>query len=120
MASNRPKMVGSEIRAIVAELVLHEMKDPGLPKILTITDVAVTRDLGMATVYFSQLPDDEESVEKTMQALRRAKGFLQTEIAHRLRMRIHPELRFYFDNSAQNYAKIDKVLKSIPKPAGEC
>lgn len=89
------------------------MTDPRLPGILTVTEVRLTKDLRIATVFFTQLPDDEEAVAKTMKALESGKGYLQSEIASRITMRYHPELRFRHDASRQEFDRIDNILRKV-------
>ena len=113
MAERRAKRLGDEIRDQLSEIVTREMTDPRLPGILTVTEVRLTKDLRIATVFFTQLPDDEEAVAKTMKALESGKGYLQSEIASRITMRYHPELRFRHDASRQEFDRIDNILRKV-------
>ena len=47
--------LGEEIRKIVSELLLRELKDPGLSSMISVTAVEVTSDGSYATVYLSVL-----------------------------------------------------------------
>ena len=90
---------------------LSEVKDPRLGMI-SITDVNVSRDLSWAKVYFSLLGTEEDR-EKTLEGLDRAKGFIRSELAKRLRVRHTPEVLFQFDPSLEQGAKMDALLKTL-------
>ena len=64
---------------------------------VTLTDVEVTHDYAHAKVYFTLL-NQEHSPEETLVGLNRAAGFLRTQLAHRMRLRIVPQLHFVFDS----------------------
>jgi len=90
--------VGEQIHHELAELVRAELKDPRIGMV-TITGVELTPDYAYATVYFSVLPDDEASVASTLAGLRRAAGFLRSQLGRRVRIHTTPELRFVHDVS---------------------
>ncbi|AEB11879.1 30S ribosome-binding factor RbfA [Marinithermus hydrothermalis] len=73
--------------------IIHEMKDPRLPLVVTVERVCLTPDLSQGRVLVSAL----ERVEETVGILNRAHGFLQEELARELRLRRIPRLRFFAD-----------------------
>ena len=62
----RQGRLGEEIRKIVSELLLRELKDPGLSSMISVTAVEVTSDGSYATVYLSVL----RTVRKVLSAMR--------------------------------------------------
>lgn len=90
--------VAEQIHHELAELVRGELKDPRIGMV-TITGVELTPDYAYATVYFSVLPDDAASVASTLAGLRRAAGFLRSQLGRRVRIHTTPELRFVHDVS---------------------
>ncbi len=103
--------LAQEIKREVSSILATEVKDPRLGMI-SITDVEVSRDLLVAKVYFSQLGGEEER-ERTLEGLERAKGFVRSELAKRLRVRHTPEIVFLFDPSLEQGARMDALLKSL-------
>lgn len=103
--------VGEEIKREVSAIVAKEVKDPRLG-MLSITDVEVSRDLSFAKIYFSMLGSEEER-EKTLEGLNRAKGFIRSELAKRIRVRHTPEISFHFDPSLEQGARMNALLKSL-------
>jgi ribosome-binding factor A len=74
----------------------------------TVSHVDVTRDLSVATVLVSVLNESER--EGTVDALSRAAGFLRTQLAHRLRLRAVPELRFAYDEALERGNRLDDLI----------
>lgn len=109
--SRRSDRVGDLIRAELSDLLLREVKDPRV-KLASITEVDVTSDLRRAVVKVSVLGEEEHRLE-TVEALRHARGFLRTELAHRLRLRVTPELNFELDRGAEHSQRISELLESL-------
>ncbi len=91
----------------LAEILRREVSDPQLQKI-TISGVAVARDLGHAKIYFV-MPDDC-SLDEVMKGFARAKGFLRTNLAKRCDLRIMPDLHFHYDASFKEGSEIDALI----------
>jgi len=105
---SRNQRLGTEVLRILSELLRYETKDPSL-KDVSLTNVDLARDLGVARVYFSLLnPDD--SVEPVQQGLERAAGFLRSKLGQSLQIRHVPELRFLHDNSAAESSRISQLI----------
>lgn len=99
------------LRAELSELILREIKDPRI-KLVSLTGVEVTSDLRRAVVRVSALGEEEQR-QAAVEALRHARGFLRTELAHRLRTRVTPELVFELDRGAEHSQKISDILESL-------
>jgi ribosome-binding factor A len=99
------------VRAELSDLILREIKDPRI-KLVSLTGVEVTSDLRRAVVRVSALGDDKQR-EEAVEALRHARGFLRTELAHRLHTRATPELVFELDRGAEHSQKISDLLESL-------
>ncbi len=115
--SERLRRLSEEIKREVSSIISKEVKDPRLGMI-SITDVHVSRDLSWAKVYYSQLGDDEER-RATLEGLNKAKGFVRTELAKRLRVRHTPEIIFQFDPSLEQGAKMDALLRTLQPGKGD-
>lgn len=115
MLHSREKRVGEEIRKALTTSLLYEVQDPRVPAILTITQVIVAKDLSNARVWFSQVPDDAESVAETMAFFTASATYLRTLVARQVQLRHTPALEFIHDNSPSEFAKIDRKLKEIQK-----
>ncbi|GAA3893497.1 30S ribosome-binding factor RbfA [Halomonas cibimaris] len=95
----RTDRVADQLQKELAVLIQREVKDPRLGMI-TLSGVTVSRDLGYADVYFTLLGEqDPERVKENRQVLKRAAGFLRSQVARRIKLRHVPELRFHYDES---------------------
>ena len=54
---SRTRRVEEQLRRDLAELIRHEIKEPGLA-ILSISEIRVSSDLAVAQVYVSIMQDD--------------------------------------------------------------
>ena len=66
----------------------------------TVSGVEMSRDLAYAKVYVTFLNDkDEDAVKAGIKALQEASGFIRSLLGKAMRLRIVPELTFFYDNS---------------------
>lgn len=111
MASYRLEQIGHQIRAELSDLLLREVRDPRLG-FVTITDVNVSADLGIARVNISCY-GDEQAQKESLRALRHASGFLRTAVSKRVRMRTMPQLIFHLDHSMAHAEEVQRTLKEL-------
>lgn len=88
--TQRTAQVEAAIERVLSRAI-GELSDPRLPLIITIERVQITPDLLHARVFVSSLDDVASAVE----ALNHAKGFLQRQIAHEIRLKRTPLLEFF-------------------------
>jgi ribosome-binding factor A len=105
----RLQRLDDQLRDEIAQLIMRgDVKDPRVNTFLSINRVEVTKDLSYAKVYVSSfLPDNQ--VSKGVDGLNAAAGFLQREIAKKLRIRQFPKLQFHVDAGMK--AGFDMVQK---------
>jgi len=110
MPSDYPRShrVGDFIQRELAGIISREVKDPRLSPMLTISAVEVSRDLSVAKIYYSLLDADEQVDTHT--ALTSASGFLRNQLARQMNTRSVPQLRFYFDDSAERGAHMSSLI----------
>lgn len=97
----------------LGDIITRKLKDPRVG-FVTVTDVEVTGDLSMATVYITVL-GDEEKQENTLKGLEKAKGFIRSEIGKRIRLRIVPEITFAMDESIAYGNRIEALLSELKR-----
>jgi ribosome-binding factor A len=93
----RSQRLGSQIQRTLSELLQFDTKDPALAGV-SLTAVELSRDLGVAKVYFSLL-DPDGDVAAAQAGLQRAAGFLRGKLGSAIKVRHVPELRFVHDDS---------------------
>lgn len=89
------------------------MQDPVLDAyIVTITQVKMSADLKLANCYFSILGKDDYKL--LQDALNYNAKYIRGLCSKELRsLKYIPSFRFYYDDSFDNFTKIDNILKSI-------
>ncbi|MEX0943171.1 MAG: 30S ribosome-binding factor RbfA [Pseudomonadales bacterium] len=104
---SRGRRVADLIQQELARLVQMEVKDPRIGMV-TINEVKVSRDLAYADVYFTMLgPEDASAAEA---ALAKVSGFLRSQLAKTLTTRTTPRLRFHYDHSIEEGARMSRVI----------
>ena len=111
MATRRQRRVSELIHREMSMLLMREVRDPRLADV-TVTEVRITPDLLIARIYYTVLGDAEQEREAAA-ALESATGYLRTQLAGRVRLRLAPELVFELDQSAAYGRRIDKLLDQI-------
>lgn len=112
MSLKRLGRISEEIRRIVSNAIMTELKDPRISSMTSITYVEVTRDLRYAKIYISVL-GDQQNKEDTLKGLESSKGFIRKEIGENLNLRYTPEPLFYLDKSIEHGFKISKILNDM-------
>ena len=95
--------------------IIQKMSDPRLD-MLAISDVTITRDLSVATIYISILGHEFEK-EIVINTLRKALGHVRSEIAKRIYLRHTPELKIEYDSTGERAARVLSLLDSIQDDA---
>ncbi|UCE31265.1 MAG: 30S ribosome-binding factor RbfA [Burkholderiales bacterium] len=108
---DRGLRIADQIQRELAELIAREVKDPRVGMV-TLTGVDLTPDYAHATVWFTVMPSDPESVEQTLDGLRHAAGFLRSQIGRRVRIHTTPELRFAHDTTVERGMEIDRLIEA--------
>jgi ribosome-binding factor A len=110
----RPDRVGERIREELMGLILRgAVHDPAVTDVV-VSGVKATEDLSMARVYVRTLnPQDEAGQARVIAGLERAAGFLRREVGKALGIRLHPELRFFWDESIDRAISIERLFDEI-------
>lgn len=117
MPTHRSDRIRAAFREEISQMLRRDLKDPRLG-FVTVTDVEVSGDLQHAKVYVSIL-GDENSRTQTMHALESAKGYIRSEIGHRVPLRLTPEMSFAYDDSIERGAHLLKLIHDVQAgPAG--
>ncbi len=101
--------VADQIQKDLSELIAFELKDPRVGMI-TLTEVQVTPDYAHAKVFFTTLKDDKEAIANTLAGLKKAAGFLRTQLGRRLSIHTLPELHFVHDNSTARGIEMSRLI----------
>ena len=118
--SIRTQKIARLLQKALAEILLQESTSLLDSKMVTVTEVRVSPDLGLAKVYlgFVLNEDQTEGITKVEKHKGAIKKLLGNRIGNKLRK--VPELRFYTDDSVAQAAKVHQLLDEldIPEDAG--
>jgi ribosome-binding factor A len=110
MAKYRRGRINEEMYKETAQ-ILRTVKDPRVSDaFVSVTAVDVTPDLKYAKVYYSAMMGDKKQVQKGLEA---AAGYIRTQLAKNLNLRVTPELTFLEDTSIAYGAKIEKIISGF-------
>jgi ribosome-binding factor A len=110
--SRRTLRVADLLRRELSELLIHRVRDPRV-RLATVSHVEVSPDLRRAEVRVSVLGDEEQRNE-AVAGLVHARGFLRSELAHRLKsLKVTPELVFELDRGAEHSQRISDLLEDL-------
>jgi ribosome-binding factor A len=110
--SQRQQRVAELVRHALAEVLSRgDIQDAVLTKhVVTIPEVRMSPDLKVATAFVMPLGGRDEAA--VLEALDRNRKALRQEVAHRVNLKFAPDLRFRRDDSFDEAAKIDALLRS--------
>lgn len=110
--SQRQLRVGEMLRHELAGMLLRsEIADPELDqRAITVTEVRLSPDLRNATVYVMRFGGGDGSAIPA--SLARHQRFLRGELAKRVDLKYMPNLTFQIDETFDEAARIDALLRS--------
>ncbi|MDX9769255.1 MAG: 30S ribosome-binding factor RbfA [Tenuifilaceae bacterium] len=110
MESTRLSKVSRQIQKDLGEIFQRQAQS-FMGKMVTVTSVRVSPDLGLAKVYVSIFPT--ENKEETLELIKQQSKAIRYDLGQRIRnqMRVVPELAFYIDDSLDYIENIDRLLK---------
>ena len=111
MEYQRADRVGDSLLEVIAEILRREIDDPRLQG-LNLTGVKLSKDLRHAKIFFSLLPPQGSRAE-VFAALKRAGGFIRSQLGKRLKLRFVPALEFLYDDSEDEARRIEALLDKV-------
>jgi len=109
-------------REIMSIVVKGDVKDPRIPKMFTITNITVSKDLHYCHIYFSMIGNTD--VKTALAGFNSASPFFQKELGERLKFKFTPKIEFRYDETEEKADNLDKIFKTIEKERveknGEC
>ena len=100
------------IQEIMKAITNGIVKDPRIPKILTITHLTISKDYHYCHVYFSMMGSNSEKKNAVI-GLNSARGIIQRIIADNIKLRYTPVIEFRYDEKAEKAFNVDKLLYQL-------
>jgi ribosome-binding factor A len=112
---SRSERVADQIQREVAEIISQELDDPRIGRV-TVSGSSLSKDLSNATLYIT-LPADGD-VQRALEGLNRASGFVRRCLAKRVRMRYVPRLRFAHDATLDRATRVGELIDAALASGG--
>ena len=111
--SHKLERVNEELKREISNIINYELKNSKVTGMISVTKVKVTPDLRYARIWISAL--NCKNKKDTLIGLKQSSGFIRSQIAQKVNMRITPELVFEFDDTMEYGERIDSILNEIMK-----
>lgn len=111
MESNRQRKVAQIIQEDFAELFRKQAADSKQSILVSVSDVKVTADLGIAKIYLSIFPQEHRNA--IMKEIEENKAQYRNFIGQKMakQVRVIPNLNFYLDTSLDDVEKLERELR---------
>ncbi|MFW5886639.1 MAG: 30S ribosome-binding factor RbfA [Bacteroidota bacterium] len=110
MDTTRQQKVSKMLQKEISGLFINEFKDLNHGKMITVTVVRVTPDLGLAKVYLSIFPSkDSDSI---ISLINEKSWVIRKSLGGKIRHQVRkiPDLKFFRDDSLDYIENIDNLL----------
>ncbi|TCT18547.1 ribosome-binding factor A [Bibersteinia trehalosi] len=109
----RSDRVAQELQKEIAVILQREVKDPRIGMV-TVSDVEISRDLAYAKIYVTFLFDnDQDAITRSLAGLNNASGYIRTLVGKAMRLRIVPELKFFYDKSLVEGMRMSNLVTNV-------
>lgn len=117
--STRQQKVGKLIQKEMSEIFLRDRRGLLDNAFLSISEVRVSPDLGVAKIYISMMlvKDKGALLEKINEHKKEFRKLLGDKVGKQLR--IVPEIVFYLDEVEENAQRLDEVIKNLNIPPAD-
>ena len=110
-STNRMDKVNEELKKEISVIIDQDLRNQNITGLVSVTKVKTAPDLSIARVYVSLL--NCKSKKNTLEGIKKAAGYIRTEIARRVNLRYTPELIFELDETMEYGSRIESILKEI-------
>lgn len=107
----RQERIAERIRQELSEILIMKTLDPRISGI-TVTDVTVDRELDFANIYVSAV-EGSQRADEILEGLKHARGYLRSELAQRIDLRVFPRLRFYWDPTMERAENLERIFAAM-------
>jgi ribosome-binding factor A len=114
--STRQQKFGRLIQKELSDIFQRDKRGILDNTFITISDVAMSPDLGVAKVYISMMLAKDKAL--TLEKLNRGKSEIRKALGDRIRkqVRVVPELIFFIDETEENAFRMEELIKNLNIP----
>jgi len=111
--TRRTERLNHLIQIEISDLLRKHINDPRLNGLISITAVEISKDLKNARVSISTLAGGAPDRDDVLKGFNSAAGYMRRELAHRLNIRVTPELSFEFDDSIEHGVNLVNLIDKV-------
>lgn len=115
---SRARRIEQQILKEIANLLRFERKDPRLAWV-TPVDVRLSPDYSIASIYVGVMGKSGDEAKDIMRVLADASGYFRSELGKRMKLRMTPQLRFFYDSVEDEAQKVDALLRKASALSAE-
>jgi ribosome-binding factor A len=110
--TRRTERLNHLIQIEISDLLRKHINDPRLNGLISVTAVEISNDLKNARVSISTLGSSVDR-DEVLKGFNSAAGYMRRELAHRLNIRVTPELSFEFDDSIEHGVNLVNLIDRV-------
>ena len=117
--STRQQKFGRLIQKELSEIFQRDKRGILENTFVTIADVKMSPDLGVAKIYISMMLAKDK--QQTLEKLNTRKSEVRKALGEKIRkqVRVIPELIFFIDETEENAYKLEELLKNLNIPPAD-
>lgn len=117
--SKRQLKFSKLIQKEISEIFQKEHSAKFIGSLVTVSDVAMSPDLGLARIYLSIFPVN--SAERIIDEIEAVKSRIRGSLGKRIgkEVRIIPNLAFHLDTTAEEADKMDQIIDKLNIPSAD-
>ena len=104
----RSRRIAEQVQRELSDIIRMELKDPRVGMI-TITDVEMSPDNAHAKIFFTLLGQGSR-IDEAAAGLQHAAGYLRSQLAERVKIRVVPQLHFEYDASVERGIRLSQLI----------
>jgi ribosome-binding factor A len=116
--SRRTERVASTVQKELAMIIMHELNDPRLTGMPSITRVKLSDDLSIADVFVTIMGTPGQQ-SAALNALRHSAGMMRTKLTKVLTLRVAPFLKFHMDENLKRELEVLDLLRKVSEENAE-
>lgn len=111
---SRSQRVSQEIQKEIAMILQREIRDPRIGMV-TVSGVDLSRDLIYAKIYVTFFTMGTQTPEGGLAALVESTSYIRSLLGKAMRLRVVPEISFFFDSSLTEGMRISNLVSQAVK-----
>ena len=100
------------IRNKIGDLLLHEIRDPRIPQLMSVTKVVLSPELSTAQIFVA-LPSSQEDPSSLLPILEKSTPYLRKRLSRTLNMKKTPKLTFVIDDNLNIENQLDIMIRNL-------